>query len=242
MDAHRSVVTQPALRPMSGHFRNQHLSATSAMPARMGTSPRNFTVATVRSPLSRYPATHPALSGSKLRNAQGRLAGLDDTAFCDQLTSHLQGLLGDVVELTPRHVFPLHGLMARQLAANRTMLLGEAAHVMPPIGAQGLNLGLRDAACLVDIVFQGRSPRRRDTGGAAALRAYENARRFDVNIRSHTVGLLNRSLISTAFPIKALRGVGLHLLDKSPALRQSLMREGIGERQNLPSLMQSQQP
>ena len=71
---------------------------------------------------------------------------------------------------------------ARQFGAQRIALIGEAAHVLPPIGAQGLNLGLRDTATIVELVLDARR-RGRDIGERALLDAYDAARRFDVRFR-----------------------------------------------------------
>src|SRR5262249_46900372 len=76
----------------------------------------------------------------------GSLIELDDERFADELAERLDGLLGGIEGVGPRASFPVAGLTAKSLAAHRIALVGEAGHVLPPIGAQGLNLGLRDAA------------------------------------------------------------------------------------------------
>ena len=85
----------------------------------------------------------------------GRLASLNDEEFRAALETRLGGLLGPIGRVSPRTLFPLAGLTATILGQNRVALLGEAAPVIPPIGAQGLNLGLRDAAALADCVAEG---------------------------------------------------------------------------------------
>ena len=169
-----------------------------------------------------------------------RLMALDDLTFTACLKEQLQGVLGDIDDVSPRAVFPLRGMTARRLASNRIALIGEAAHVIPPIGAQGLNLGLRDAATLIDIaaatVRSGADP-----GAPHELLAYERARRADIGTRSFAVDLLNRSLISNVLPVQALRGLGLFALGSFGPLRRRLMREGIGATGNLPSLMREPQ-
>lgn len=165
------------------------------------------------------------------------LAALDETAFRHALEQRLQGMLGAVGDIGPRGVFPLTGMAAQTAGRNRVALVGEAVHVIPPIGAQGLNLGLRDAACLADCVTDALA-----TGGdiaaPAVLEAYGRMRRTDIASRIWTVDLLNRSLLSSAAPVQALRGIGLHILKNVGPLRRLAMREGLGPSFIAPRLMQ----
>jgi 2-octaprenyl-6-methoxyphenol hydroxylase len=129
----------------------------------------------------------------------------------------------------------MHGLRSGKLVAPRLALVGEAAHVLPPIGAQGLNLGLRDIAYLRDCLRQsGDGP-----GNAAALRAYEARRRGDIASRSRGVDTLNRSLLIDWLPADFLRGLGLAGLSAVPPLRRAVMRQGIMPAGDLPSLMRA---
>jgi 2-octaprenyl-6-methoxyphenol hydroxylase len=155
-----------------------------------------------------------------------RLARLEDTAFRRALEARLQGLLGPITEIGPRGVFPLSGLVAQTPARNRVALVGEAAHVVPPIGAQGLNLGLRDAALIADCI--GDAMRLGgDIGGAQTLEAYARARRLDVATRVWSIDLLNRTLISGFLPVQLLRGLSLHALKAIGPLRRLAIREGL---------------
>ncbi len=145
-------------------------------------------------------------------------------------------LLGSVEVDGPVAVFPLSGLTARRFAARRIALVGEAAHVIPPIGAQGLNLGLRDAAALADIV--GEATRLgADPGGAAVTSGYDRSRYPDVASRTGAVDLLNRSLVSSLLPIQLARATGLAALSAIAPLRRAFMREGVAPRLALPGLM-----
>ena len=165
-----------------------------------------------------------------------RLMGLSDESFREALESRLQGLLGRVAGLGPRAAFPLSGLTARRFARSRIALIGEAAHVIPPIGAQGLNLGFRDAAHLAELV--GRAlDQNADPGGESVLHAYDRARRSDVVGRTLAVDLLNRSLLSSFLPIQLARGFGLHLLNALSPLRRYVMRQGLDAESELPDLM-----
>ncbi|HRN88609.1 MAG TPA: UbiH/UbiF family hydroxylase [Hyphomicrobium sp.] len=155
-----------------------------------------------------------------------RLAALDEPAFRAVLEERLTGLLGPVGEITSRAVFPLSGLTAEAFGRNRVALVGEAGHVIPPIGAQGLNLGLRDAATLADCVADARAAGQ-DVGGRAMLDAYSARRRVDVTSRIATVDVLNRSLISTLGPVHLARGLGLIALKTLGPLRRIAVREGL---------------
>lgn len=165
-----------------------------------------------------------------------RLAAADDAAFRRDLEQRLHGLLGPIGQLSPRVIFPLSGLTARSFGKNRVALIGEAGHVIPPIGAQGLNLGLRDAAALADCVWEalGQS---RDIGEPETLAAFDRARRTDVASRSWTIDLLNKSLLSPFLPVHLARGAGLFALKTLPPLRRLVVREGLQPSFAEPTLM-----
>jgi len=168
----------------------------------------------------------------------GRLAALGEAAFRAALEARLQGLLGAVGAIGPRQLFPLSGLLAERMGQSRIALVGEAAHVLPPIGAQGLNLGLADVAVLADVLADVRR-RGGDIGGAGALEAYHRARSSHVAARSMTADALNRSLTSNLLPLDLARGLSLHMLAAFPTLRRSLMRRGLEPASERPRLMQA---
>lgn len=167
-----------------------------------------------------------------------RLMQLSDPAFCDVLEDALQGLLGSIRDPGPRGLFPLSILSARRMGSRRVALVGEAGHVMPPIGAQGLNLGMRDAATLAELVVDALNSGR-DPGAESLLAAYHEARSFDVLTRQASIDLLNLSLLSDFLPPHAMRGAGLHLLANFTPLRNLVMRVGLGPVGRLPSLMRA---
>lgn len=165
-----------------------------------------------------------------------RLMQLDAESFGEALNLRLDGLLGAISAVGPRAEFKVSGLVADLLAAKRTALVGEAAHVLPPIGAQGLNLGFRDAAALADCVAEARA-QGRDPGGEAVLDSYVRRRRLDVMTRTLGVDLLSRSLLSALPPLQAARGIVVHGLKAFPLLRRAVMRVGLTPPTELPSLM-----
>lgn len=165
-----------------------------------------------------------------------RLLALDTAAFSRELSAALKGLLGALSDVGPRQSFPVAGQTARSLAKHRVVLAGEAAHVIPPIGAQGLNLSFRDAATLAEIAADAKS-KGEDIGGDTVLSRYENARRADVGTRVFAIDLLNRSLLSTIPGVSFARGIGLFALASSASLRARVMREGIMPAASRPALM-----
>src|SRR5262245_19796277 len=170
---------------------------------------------------------------------QGEIANLveaTDADFIAALGERLGDLLGVVSDPGARAAFPVAGLSADRFVARRTALLGEAAHILPPIGAQGLNLGFRDAGaladCVADALAQGRDP-----GGAESLAAYVEARRLDIMTRTLGVHLLSRSLLTSLVPVQAARGIVLHGLNVLAPLKRAVMRIGLTPPTALPRLM-----
>jgi len=166
-----------------------------------------------------------------------RLYAMSDVEFLRTLTTQLKGLLGPLSDLGPRALFPLAHMSAKRVGANRTALIGEAAHVMPPIGAQGLNLSLRDAAALADIAADAKAAGQ-PLGSDSVLQAYERERRLDIRSRGMMVDILNRALTSDLLPVQLGRGFGLHMINALPPVKKALMREGMQPSGALPSLMQ----
>lgn len=151
------------------------------------------------------------------------LAALDDAALSVRVEDRMQSMLGRVTVEPGRQVYPLSAASPHRFAANRVALVGEAAHVFPPIGAQGLNLGIRDVSDLIDIASGNRS----DPGAVQALAAYDIRRRPDILARSGAVNLLNVSLLSGLLPAQMARSAGLALLGSFSPLRGFFMREGL---------------
>jgi 2-octaprenyl-6-methoxyphenol hydroxylase len=167
-----------------------------------------------------------------------RLMTLDETAFAAALEARLHGVLGSVSSLGARRMFPLSCLKAAVLGANRVALVGEAGHALPPIGAQGLNLGFRDVAELAELVAVAHRAGQ-DIGGDTLLAQYARARQRDVSVRTTAVDWLNRSLLADMLPSDLARGAGLHLIGGIAALKQQVMRAGFEPSGTLPPLMRA---
>ncbi len=155
------------------------------------------------------------------------LMRLDDRAFATAIEAKIGTFLGRVASVGPRSAFPLSALAVHSYGRNRIALVGEAAHVVPPIGAQGLNLGFRDVAALAEAVMDARKAGH-DIGSKSVLSAYSARRSGDVLSRTLAADLLNRTLIGGFAPFDAARGLGLAALNTIPALRRFMMRQGIG--------------
>ena len=121
-------------------------------------------------------------------------------------------ILGRVQVEPGRNVFPLAIERPDKFASHRVALVGESAHVVPPIGAQGLNMGLRDAADIADIAGHAISLGE-DPGSPAVLARYQSARRADVASRTFAIDVANRSLLSDFLP-HAVVARGRHAPDR----------------------------
>jgi 2-octaprenyl-6-methoxyphenol hydroxylase len=155
-----------------------------------------------------------------------RLRALDDHDLAQAIGMRARPLLGDIRIDGPRGAVPLRMMSVERLHADHVALVGEAAHVLPPIGAQGLNLGLADVACLARLIQDARASGE-DIGSASVLQAYDRERRGDIRARSFAVDGLNRALLSPPGPVDALRGAGLGLLSRVAPLRRAVMRAGL---------------
>jgi 2-octaprenyl-6-methoxyphenol hydroxylase len=153
----------------------------------------------------------------------GETARLPDGAFgraVEERSCFIHGAMR--LESRPA-LFPLSAAIAERFAAKRTVLVGEAAHLFPPIGAQGLNLGFRDVAALRRMLAR----HRRDPGEPAALEAFHAMRQGDVRSRTFAVDCLNRSLLTGFFPVQVGRALGLGAASSLPPIRRLLMRQGL---------------
>ncbi|MEL6298255.1 MAG: FAD-dependent monooxygenase [Pseudomonadota bacterium] len=156
----------------------------------------------------------------------GSTADAAGQTFVRALQDRVGGFLGAVSDVRPPKTVLLSSLVAEKLAADRLMLIGESGHAFPPIGAQGLNLGMRDVAAAVDRVVAALR-RGEDPGGAAVTRGYHRARWADVQARSAGVDALNQSLIAAGPLLPLARGAGMHLVKALPFAKRALMRQGM---------------
>jgi len=168
-----------------------------------------------------------------------KLHAKTDAELAEEIERRAHSLLGRMRIEEGRGIFPLAVETADAFARGRIALVGEAAHVVPPIGAQGLNLGLRDCATIAEIVADARRENG-DIGAPEVLVRYDAQRRADVTSRAIAVDLLNRSLLTGFIPAHAARGLSLYLADRIGPLRRALMREGVAPAASQPRLMRGE--
>ena len=136
----------------------------------------------------------------------------------------LSTYLGNTTVSDKYSIFPSETINAEKLYRNRVMLVGESAHVIPPIGAQGLNLGLRDIITFYNILLDSNA---KDPGAKTILSSYNNMRWLDIYKRYKSVNLLYQSMMNNNVGYSALRNIGFLTLNKSKKVRNILLTEGL---------------
>ena len=118
------------------------------------------------------------------------------------------------------------------------MLVGEAGHVVPPIGAQGLNISMRDAALAAQLISDAIGWDE-DPGSTKTMQTYDTERRRDVLPRQAVVHTLNSSLLAQLAPFHALRAIGLTAISQIAPMRDKVVREGLAPQRGLPRIMRN---
>jgi 2-polyprenylphenol 6-hydroxylase len=164
------------------------------------------------------------------------LMGYDDMKFANELAHAFSHRLGDVSLQGPRLSFPLHMRHAQQYIKPRLALIGDAAHTIHPLAGQGVNMGLMDAAQLVDVIANAQT-KSRDFASAANLRSYERNRKVDNAILLKAVQSLKNLFASENKLVCQLRNLGLSSVNHLDFLKNFLVSYAAGQRSNLPSLV-----
>jgi 2-octaprenyl-6-methoxyphenol hydroxylase len=163
------------------------------------------------------------------------LMELSDSGFEAELAKRAGDFLPGARLAGPRHVFPVGLFMAERFHANRAALAGDSAHVIHPLGGQGLNLGLKDAAALVDVVSEaGRAGL--DIGAEGSLAAYTAWRRTDVAMTAAAMEAFARTF-SAPLPVRLAAGLAMQAAGSAKQARKLFAREAGGDLGDLPSLM-----
>ncbi len=163
-----------------------------------------------------------------------RLSSVSDEAFIDELQPVSGDVLGEIEACTARARFPLRALHARRYCSSRVALVGDAAHTVHPLAGQGMNLGLLDAAALVDTLVAAMS-QAEDPGDLRVLRRYERQRKGGNLKMLLAMDALHR-LFRLPGPLFApLRAAGLSAVNTAPLAKNRLMREALGLTGELPS-------
>jgi 2-octaprenyl-6-methoxyphenol hydroxylase len=152
-----------------------------------------------------------------------RLAALEPDAFETELNARACGVLGELRLASRRTVWPIISQKADALTGERLALMAEAAHVVPPIGAQGLNMSLADLRCLLELAEADPA----GLGDAPMLEIYARKRHRDIALRVQGIDILNRASMAGAQPLRDIRAMGLSTLYALPAVRHTLMRMGL---------------
>ncbi len=153
-----------------------------------------------------------------------RLAALSVAEFEAAMNDRSCRLFGPLTLASRRTVWPIISQVADCLYAERLALVAEAAHVVPPIGAQGLNMSLGDMRVLLDLAEAG--PDR--LGDLEMLEAYHRCRHTEVRVRVTGIDLLNRASMLRAQPLRDMRAMGLNAIYSLPSVRKTIMQMGLG--------------
>ena len=150
----------------------------------------------------------------------------DVADFEAEMTTRSCQMLGPLMLASRRTIWPIISQYAERLSGTRLALIAEAAHVVPPIGAQGLNMSLADTATLLDLAVQ----RPEGLGDAQMLDAYHKARFGDIRMRVTGIDLLNRASQAKSPLARDARAFGLNALHEIGPVRKTLMQLGLGTR------------
>jgi 2-octaprenyl-6-methoxyphenol hydroxylase len=151
------------------------------------------------------------------------LPAADFEAAMSERSGYLFGPLTLASQIT---IWPIVSQIAHRLSGDRLALIAEAAHVVPPIGAQGLNMSLADISALLDLAHR----RPGALGDATMLAAYDRARRADIRMRVMGIDALNRASMTGAAPLAWARKIGMQALHDIAPVRRAVMRLGLGAR------------
>jgi 2-octaprenyl-6-methoxyphenol hydroxylase len=167
------------------------------------------------------------------------LLALEPSEFLAQLERRFTLKLGAIQVASRIESFPLSFRVAREFVGTRLALVGDAAHLVHPLAGQGLNLGLRDVAALVEAVVK---PLRLglDPGDPAMLEGYQRGRRFDVVFNGMSMDAMNRLFSNEIAPLRFARDLGLRLVDRAPALKRFFADEAAGAGRGAPRLLRGQ--
>jgi 2-octaprenyl-6-methoxyphenol hydroxylase len=180
-----------------------------------------------------------SLVWTEKRAEAARIAALGDAEFHDELEKRFGLHLGEVKALDQPRAFPLGYFVARSFIAERLALVGDAAHVIHPIAGQGLNMGLKDVAALAEVVVDA-ARLGMDLGQADVLDRYQCWRRFDTVAMGLATNSLNFLFSNKSTLLRAVRDIGLGLVDRAPPLKEMLIRQAAGLSGEVPRLLKGE--
>jgi 2-octaprenyl-6-methoxyphenol hydroxylase len=185
------------------------------------------------------PGNRSSLVWTETKMKAPALLALDEAGFNAELARRFGDHLGKTKSAGPRWSYPLAFHIARDFVKPRFALAGDTAHGIHPIAGQGLNLGLKDAAALAEVLLDA-ARLGRDIGALDTLKRYERWRRFDSVVMGGTMDALNRLFSNDIAPIRHLRDLGLGIVDSIAPARRFFMRHAGGDVGKLPKLMKGE--
>ncbi len=168
-----------------------------------------------------------------------RLVNEDEIVFEAELEARFGLKLGEIRVLSKPRAWPLGLTLARDFVRPRFALAGDAAHGIHPIAGQGLNLGLRDAAALAETIVEA-DRLGQDIGGLDVLERYQAWRRFDTLRMGITTDVLTRMFSNDFAPLRAVRDLGLGLVERMPRLKDYFIRQAAGLSERAPRLLRGE--
>src|SRR5437868_9470668 len=173
------------------------------------------------------------------RSEAARITALPEAEFLGELEQRFGLHLGEIKVLDKPRSFPLGYFVARSFIAERLALVGDAAHVIHPIAGQGLNMGLKDVAALAEVVVDA-ARLGMDLGQADVLERYQRWRRFDTMAMGLATNSLNLLFSNESKLLRAVRDIGLGLVDRAPPLKNLFIRQAAGLTGEVPRLLKGE--
>jgi 2-octaprenyl-6-methoxyphenol hydroxylase len=180
-----------------------------------------------------------SLVWTETRKEAARITALGDEEFHGELEQRFGLHLGEIKALDKPRAFPLGYFVARSFIAERLALVGDAAHVIHPIAGQGLNMGLKDVAALAEVVVDA-ARLGIDLGQADVLERYQRWRRFDTMAMGVATNSLNLLFSNESKLLRAVRDIGLGLVDRAPPLKNLFIRQAAGLTGEVPRLLKGE--
>lgn len=180
-----------------------------------------------------------SLVWTESRREAARIVELPEAEFQAELEMRFGLHLGEVKALDKPRAFPLGYFVARSFIAERLALVGDAAHVIHPIAGQGLNMGLKDAAALAEVIVDA-ARLGIDHGQADVLERYQRWRRFDTVAMGVATNSLNMLFSNKSALLRTVRDIGLGLVDRVPPLKSAFIRQAAGLSGEVPRLLRGE--
>lgn len=184
-------------------------------------------------PLASTNNDHCSIVWSTSPDEAKRLVALDSAAFNKALVAATDGKLGQCKLVSERQAFPLTMRYAQQFVKERIILVGDSAHTIHPLAGQGVNLGFLDAAALAQVFAE-----QNGDDFAKALAHYQRWRKADALEMIAAMESIKQVFSPQQEPLKMLRGFGMSLINKMSPIKQQMIRQALGYRENLPRLSQ----